>query len=143
MSAVLLELEPGGQSLRGRTWMMLIGCMNLAQAFYQQNVLRYVDIAFGVLLIAGGFYFWKLYKPKIVTFDDTGIEGKIGLQTNIGIEWSKVSKLEVSLYSISILTNTGEKHVIDASNITFQQHQEIKPKILELAKSKGVEVIAR
>ncbi|GEM_PF-2804224 len=141
MSAVILELEQR-QSVLGRTWMIFMGIINFAQAFYVQNILRYIDIVFGIVLLAGGFYFWKIYKPKAVTFDDSGIRGRIGLGKNLKLQWNEVSSVEVAMYTISILPTKGKHCVIDLSNITYQKHQEVKPKIAELAKSKGVEVIA-
>ena len=142
MTSILLELEQLNKSWFGRGWMMLIGIVNVLQSFFHQNELRYFDLAFGVFLIVAGLYYWKLYQPRAVTFDDIGISGKLKLGTTINLKWEDVSKMESSLYLIFLFTKAGEIHAIDLTNLTFQQHKEIKPKIIELAKSKGIDVVA-
>lgn len=141
MANIILELEPQNKSLLFRGWMILIGIINILQSFYHQNELRYFDLTFGVILIAGGFYYWKLYQSKAVIFDEIGIKGKIKRGMVIELQWNEVSKLEASLFAILMHTKSGQKYELDLSNITFQQHKDVKPKILELAKSKNVEIV--
>ncbi len=142
MKSILLELEPSNKSAFSRGWMMLVGIVNVLQSFFQQNELRYIDLAFGIVLMVGGFYYWKLYEFKTVAFDEVGIKGKLRFRTTIDIKWDDVSRFELAIYAISLITKSGQKYEIDLSNITYQQHKEIKPQIVELAKSKGIEVVA-
>lgn len=142
MKSILLELEPSNKSAFSRGWMMLVGIVNVLQSFFQQNELRYIDLAFGIVLMVGGFYYWKLYEFKTVAFDEVGIKGKLRFRTTIDIKWDDVSRFELAIYAISLITKSGQKYEIDLSNITYQQHKEIKPQIVELAKSKGIEVEA-
>ena len=142
MKSILLELEPSNKSAFSRGWMMLVGIVNVLQSFFQQNELRYIDLAFGIVLMVGGFYYWKLYELKTVAFDEVGIKGKLRFRTTIDIKWDDVSRFELAIYAISLITKSGQKYEIDLSNITYQQHKEIKPQIVELAKSKGIEVVA-
>ena len=142
MKSILLELEPSNKSAFSRGWMMLVGIVNVLQSFFQQNELRYIDLAFGIVLMVSGFYYWKLYEFKTVAFDEVGIKGKLRFRTTIDIKWDDVSRFELAIYAISLITKSGQKYEIDLSNITYQQHKEIKPQIVELAKSKGIEVEA-
>ena len=142
MPNIILELEPQTKASLSRAWMIPVGIANLAQGFLMQSEWRYFNIGFGILLIAGGFYYWKLYKPKIVIFDEIGVEGKIKSGTILELKWEELSRLEATIYEIILHTKTGQKYVIDLSNLTFQQHKEIKPKIFELAKLKQIEVVA-
>ena len=142
MKSILLELEPSNKSAFSRGWMMLVGIVNVLQSFFQQNELRYIDLAFGIVLMVSGFYYWKLYEFKTVAFDEVGIKGKLRFRTTIDIKWDDVSRFELAIYAISLITKSGQKYEIDLSNITYQQHKEIKPQIVELAKSKGIEVVA-
>ena len=74
--------------------------------------------------------------------DENGIDGKIKRGTVLHLRWEQLSKLEGSMYEITLYTKAGQKYVIDLSNITFREHKELKPQILELAKSKQIEVVA-
>jgi len=121
---------------------MLMGIINVLQSFFHQNEVRYFDLAFGIVLIVGGFYYWKLYELKTVAFGEVGIKGKIRFRTTIDLKWDDVSRVESSLYAILLITKTGQKYELDLSNLTYQQHKEVRPQIVELAKSKGVEVVA-
>ncbi len=139
MASVLLDLEQSPAAPLGRGWMMLMGVINLLQACFLQNFFRYFDLVFGFALVAGGFYYWKFYTPRCITFDEAGSRGKIGIRTHVRLLWDEISKVGSSLYSITIRTKSGETLSIDLSAITFQQHKEVKPRILELARSKGMD----
>ena len=142
MTSIILELEQHTKTSISRAWAIPVGMANMVQGFLMQSEGRYFNIVFGALLITAGFYYWLLYKPKTVSFDENGIEGKIKRGTVLHLRWEELSKLEGSMYEITLYTKAGQKYVIDLSNITFREHKELKPQILELAKSKQIEVVA-
>ena len=142
MASITLELEQQAKTSISRAWAIPVGLANLTQGLLMQSEGRYFNIVFGGVLIAAGFYFWILYKPKIVTFDENGIDGKIQRGTVLHLRWEELTQLEVSMHQITLFTKSGQKYTIDLSNITFREHKELKPQILELAKSKQIEVVA-
>ena len=141
MTSFDLELEQQAKSSIRRAWPIAVGLVNTLQGLLVQNDSRYFNVVFGLLLVAVGCYYWLIYKPKLVSFDENGIAGKIRRGVFLDLKWDQISKLEGATFEINVYTKQGHKYEIDLSNITFREHKELKPKIFELARSKQIEVI--
>jgi hypothetical protein len=146
MEQITIDLQPQAATparrIIQRTLFGLMGVFSLVQGILQNNSFRYLNIVVGVGIIVFALYYRRIYKPKVFTFDENCIEGPIGSSENKRINWSDVSKLDAKIFTLKIFMKSGEESKIYLGNITFQELKQIKPRILEFAKSKGVEVRA-
>jgi|WetSurMetagenome_2_1015567.scaffolds.fasta_scaffold1197167_1 hypothetical protein len=144
MEQITLDLQPDPASPRARVIQRmlfgLLGVMNLVQGVLTENSFRYINYIFGVLLIVFVLNYRRIYKPNVYTFDEEGFEGPIGRSDNKRFRWTDVASLVAKLFTLKIFMKSGREVNIYLGNITFHQHKQIKPKILELAQSNGVEV---
>ena len=144
MEQITLDLQPDPASPRARLIQRmlfgLLGVINLVQGVLNENSFRYFNLIFGVLVIVFALNYRRIYKPNVYTFDEEGVEGPIGRSDNKKFRWTDVSYLVAKMFTLKIFMKSGIEYNIYLGNITFQQHKQIKPKILELAQSNGVEV---
>ena len=120
----------------------LVGVSNIVQAILSDNYFRYISMLFGLGAIVFAIGYRWFYKPKLFSFDDIGIEGPISTSKNILRKWENIAKIEISLFNLKIYAKSGELSNVYLGNLTFQHLREIKTKIFDLAKSKGIEVLA-
>ena len=120
----------------------LVGVSNIVQAILSDNNFRYISMLFGLGAIVFAIGYRWFYKPKLFSFDDNGIEGPISTSKNILHKWENIAKIEVGLFNLRIYAKSGELSNVYLGNLTFQHLREIKTKIFDLAKSKGIEVQA-
>lgn len=144
MEQITLDLQPEPATPRMRLLQRglfaLIGAVNVVQGIIQESGFRYVNLVIGIVAILFAFFYRRIYPPKVFTFDDDGLEGPIGQPDNIRFRWTDISHIEAKMFMLTVFTKTGTERKIYLGNITFQQHKHMKPKILELAKSKGVDI---
>lgn len=146
MEQITIDLQPQpatpARRIIQRTLFGLMGVYILVQGISQSNNFQYINYVFGVGMIVLALFYRRIYKPKVFTFDENGIEGPIGRSENKRINWADVSKLDAKIFTLKIFLKSGEESKIYLGNITFQELRQIKPLILKYAKSKGVDVRA-
>jgi hypothetical protein len=139
-----LHPEPATNTRRiiQRTLFGLMGMSSLVQGAIIHNDFRYINFVFGLPMIVFALFYRQIYKPKVFTFSEDNIIGPIGKSKRTKIDWSEISKIDISLFSISLFLRTDEKINMYIGNLTFQELRRIKSLVMELAKAKGVEVQA-
>lgn len=146
MEKITIDLQPqpatSSRRIIQRILFGLIGVFSLVQGILQNNSFMYFNIVFGVGIIIFALFYRRIYRPKVFTFDENFIEGPIGSSKNKKVNWADVSQLDAKIFTLKLFMKSGEESKIYLGNITFQELREIKPRILEFAKSKGVEVRA-
>jgi hypothetical protein len=85
---------------------------------------------------------WSNTRQLRVTFDASGVTGEIRPRTRIAIAWDQIAQIDVHMFALDIRTKHGRTEHIDLSEITYEQQKSIKPRIIELAKSNGIEIRA-
>ncbi|MBI3586407.1 MAG: hypothetical protein HY088_04685 [Ignavibacteriales bacterium] len=146
MEQITLDLqpEPATQRMRlvQRTLFVLMGVGNIVQGIMHDNNFRYFNFIIGISVVVIALNYRRIFKPKLFTFDEDGFEGPIGRSDSTRLHWGDISHIEAKMFTLKIFPKSGGERNIYLGNITFNQHKQIKPKILELAQSKGVEVRA-
>ncbi|HUN65123.1 MAG TPA: hypothetical protein VMW43_03415 [Bacteroidota bacterium] len=144
MEQVTLDLQPEPSTPRmrivQRIIFILIGITNIVQGVINNNSFTYVNLIFGVGIIVFALFYRRIYKPKIFTFDDEGIEGPINADESVRLRWSDVRRIEARMFAIKLITRTRGEYRIYLGNLTFAQHKAVKPKILQIANAHGVDV---
>ena len=92
------------------------------------------------VLLAQVIFNWDNIKAVNVKFDDNGIFGSVNPHKTISLRWDQVDKIEVHIFAIDIQTKDNRIEHIDLGQINFEQQKIIKPKIIELSKSKGINI---
>lgn len=145
MENIVLDVNPQ-PSKRGkmvqRILFLIMGLGNIYQGFSMPNWFRYMNLSFGVVCILFALYLHRLYRSKEYLFTSEGIEGPKDSNNSVKIGWSEISLVEMKMYSMRIFLKGGKTYKLNLSNLTFEQHKNIKPKIEELIKAKGIEVNA-
>jgi hypothetical protein len=95
-----------------------------------------------VLLLAQVISNWYNMKSVKVIFDANGISGLVSPRQAISLAWNQINRIELHMFSMDIQTKDDRTEHIDLSLITYEQQKLIKPRIIELAKSKGINVQA-
>lgn len=144
---VSIKLNLRSKDFRKFDWFFLpsaliVGVAMIVLAFRQGERTGWISVLAGVLLILQAIVNWRNHRPLLSTWDDAGIHGMVGIGKRISVRWDEVSEIEASAYILRIHLKDRSTIEIDFSRLTYRQHSELKPKVLELAQSKGVRVRA-
>ena len=119
---------------------VLLGLNIFVQALVIDNAFRYPNLVLGLVILVVGLIYPRIVKPKVVTFDDSGITQSRTRHGNPTIAWNQIAYIEASTLNFRIYTKDSELFTIDLGNLTFEQHRTLKPKIIDFAHSKSVDV---
>jgi hypothetical protein len=145
MDSLILDMHPfpSRTPLFQRITFAALGLINLAQGIvHYPGIVAFVNIGGGMLLLLAAIFYRRIHRPSVYAFGDEGIEGPVGTPKSRLIKWSDIAFFETKRFSFAIVTSSGDRIQLDLSNITYDQHKQIKPRIVELVKSKGVDVRA-
>lgn len=144
MEQITLDLQPEPSTPRmrivQRVLFLLIGISNIVQGIISDNGFRFVNLVFGAGVIVVTLLYRKIFKPKIFTFDEDGLDGPVNATENVRVRWADIYRIEASMFGMKLCTKTRGDYKIYLGNLTYTQLKQIKPKILQLANAKGVDV---
>lgn len=109
------------------------GIANHFQALFICSLIGFVLAA--ILLLAN-----TLWIPSpIFKIDSNIIETNIPGQSNLKIDWTSVSKINIGVSYIIFFVNGGQKQQkVDLSSILYKDVKEIKSKIIEISEYKNI-----
>jgi hypothetical protein len=102
----------------------------------------WISVVTGALIVVQAVLNWWSSRPIVSTWDDAGIHGEIGLRKSISVVWSQVSRIDANMFALTLCMKDERAIHVDLSSMTYAQHKELIPRLLEIARSKGVEVRA-
>ena len=140
MERILLVLQPELGSFR--IFFLVFGILDLICAAAIESDLRYLCLLAGIAAVLLSIFFPHLFRSGTATFDERAIEvpeSPYRTQRITRIEWQDIARIEMKKFSFDIHTKAGGVHRVDLSSISFPQHNAIRPRILELAASKGID----
>jgi hypothetical protein len=144
MEPIILVLDPEGSAPR-RLWIQgilfaLLGLSNLVQAFLFDNHFRLVNFVVGIVFISYGIVYPMMFRPKLATFDERGLTWSVKRKRNLSLTWNQIAYIEAPTLHFHIHTKNSEQFTIELGNLTYEQHKTLKPRIIDLARSHGVDV---
>ncbi len=144
MEPIILHLDSEGVSA-GRlriqwTLFLLVGLLNLVQGFVVDNDFHVINLFAGIFFIVFAVLFPIMYKPKLATFDDNGISWRATRRRTVSLAWNQIAYIEAHNLLLRIHTKDGNQFEMDIGGLTFEEHSKLKPKVVELARGKGIEV---
>ncbi len=147
MNAEILYLDGTDRSSKDRAmfrWTQFtLGCLFLVQSIFSENQILWFALfqgAYGLgLIIAMAFFPWFL-KPRILRFDEQGLEARTSRGRPVVLDWKEVGSIQASTFRFVIRTKDDQTILINLGWLSYEQHQTAKPRFLECARSKGVEV---
>jgi hypothetical protein len=119
---------------------VVFACASIVLAFKDGSHGKWLTLITGVLIVVQAIIAWRSHKPLTTYWDTAGIRGSVAPGKAIAIAWSEVSAVDAGMFVLVIHLKNQTTVPVDLSQITYKQHKEIKPLILELARTKGVEV---
>jgi hypothetical protein len=114
--------------------------MNLVQAYLVDNNFRLFNLIAGIFFVSSAFLYPTIFRPKLATFDDNGLMWSVKNRRNLSLAWNQIAYIEASTLNFYIHTKDMGQFTIDLGNLTYEQHKTFKPQIIDLARSKGVDV---
>ena len=102
----------------------------------------WISVVTGALIVVQAVVNWWSSRPIVSTWDDAGIHGHIGVRKRILVGWNQVSRIDANTFSMKLYMKDDNVIHIDLSSMTYTQHKELIPRLIEMARSKGVEVRA-
>jgi len=144
MEPIILHLDSEGASA-GRlriqwTLFLLVGLLNLVQAFIVDNDFHLINLFAGIFFIVFALLFPIMAKPKLATFDDNGMSWRVTRRRTVTLSWNQIAYIEESIFLFRIHAKDGNQFDLDLGGLTFEEHSKLKPKVVELARAKGIEV---
>jgi hypothetical protein len=83
-----------------------------------------------VLLLA--IAFWPLFNKQYqLVVDDYGIRGQITWRDRLDVPWGDLAKADLGILLLELHTSDGKVHAVNLGNLTYKEHQELKPKLKE------------
>lgn len=122
------------------TLFLLVGLLNLVQAFIVDNDVHLINLFAGIFFIVFALLFPVLAKPKLATFDDNGMSWRVTRRKTVSLPWNQIAYIEASILLFRIHTKDGNQFELDLGGLTYDEHSNLKPKVVELARAKGIEV---
>ena len=144
MDPIIIYLDSEGSSPRRLRALSIIygilGISFLAQAMLAHDAFRYVMLVLALTWILIALNYPRLFKAKTMTIDRSGIAWSRTKPRSLKITWDQIAYMEASTLEFRIRTKDSKLVTINLGSLTFEQHRTLKPQIIELARSKGVEV---
>lgn len=146
MESITLDLRAEYTREPRQPWptviLLFMGISNLLQGLYFRSEWQYFNLGLGaVALITSALVKRNRINPGMIFFNEQGISGRLPSRETVDVRWKEISRLEMKLYEIIVHRSSGTCIAIDLSECTYKQHHEVKPGIIELAKSKQIDVI--
>jgi hypothetical protein len=145
--SITLELPDSGsrRTTRWNPWILLVlGIVWLGQAAFRtdESWFRYASLAMGIAAVSLAVFSLRHPRQPFIRFDRTGITARLpaGLMTHI--PWKDVDHLRFSTYTFVVVKKDKRELTVDLGWIAYHTHRSIKPRMMELAKSHGIDVRA-
>jgi len=145
MDSITLDLRPGYPRTFHKWFgvIVIVYSLTVAALMLTSVIRENLPLIFTTILLLGQVVAnWPNTRPLRVTFDASGISGQIGHRKGIAIGWEQIAWIDVHMFAMDIRAKDGHTDHIDLGEITYEQQKTIKPRIVDLAKSKGIEVRA-
>jgi hypothetical protein len=95
-------------------------------------------IVYGVALLAAIIVLPRLTKEYSIRIDDQGIRGRTGYSTLIDLHWEDLALAEIKMFALILRTKGGGTIHIDLGELTYDQHKLVKPRLIDIFRSKGL-----
>jgi hypothetical protein len=143
MQPLILNLRPESFDRFNKFFVpsaLVFAVATIILGFMDESGIRWTSVVMGLVIIVQAIINWRNVRSLISTWDEWGIRGRITPGKPASIAWKDVASIEASMFALDLhLKNQSTVHV-DLSCTTFQQHKDLKPRILNLARAQGVEV---
>ncbi len=133
------EQTPRTQFIQ-RGIIVVFGIFYVIVGFVKGNWVGYLYSIVGGAAIIAALAAPRIFRPASYTFDEHGFAGPAGRPWERQYQWDQISRIEVQMFALTFITKNGQRKKLNLGNITFEQHNVVKPKILDLARARGVEV---
>ncbi len=119
---------------------VVVGVIVIAQ-FVLTDVVFQIMSLFGALTLIGlPYVFPKVFKPRVVVFDDRGITRPISQRHTVTTSWDQIASAELSDSRFTLVLKAGDPVIINLGNLTMHQYEEAESLIVGYLRTKGVEV---
>lgn len=122
---------------------IVFGMVSIIVAVGAKEPRAWIGAATGVLLVVQSIVNWRSSRPIASTWDDNGIHGDVGTGRDISLGWNEIARMDVTMFTLLLHIKDGRTISVDLANVTYAQHKELIPRLLDAARSQGVEVLVR
>jgi len=118
----------------------IVGLAMIVLAILDKHRLGWITMVAGATMIIQAIVTWRGHKAVATTWDSSGIRGDVSHGKTIAIRWNEIADITASTYALDIHLHDHTTVIVDLSQATYQQHKELKPRLLDLARTNGVDV---
>ena len=94
--------------------------------------------SYGIILLLVAT-FWPLFQTEYqLILDDLGMRGRIAWRKSVDFSWDKVAKANLGILQLEVTTTDNKSFNVNFGNLTYQQHQELKPRLQEMLAARGL-----
>ncbi len=137
-----IPLNGTNQKRKRRFWIIqgFNGLLWLIVAFLHQphDWFTYVLGVYGLVFFLAAIFSPLLDKRYQVVLDQDGIHGQTSWRHHIEISWKDIASAELGTLHIKLHTLDGKVEQISLGNLTYQEHQELKPQLRAILEDRGV-----
>lgn len=145
METLTLNLRPESFTRFNRYFIpsaIVFGIVSIIVAVGEKEHRGWIGAASGALIVIPSVVNWRSNRPIVSTWDDNGIHGDIGNGGDTSLGWDDIVSIDATTFTLLLHTKDANTISIDLASVTYAQHRELIPRLLEAARSKGVEVRA-
>jgi len=120
------------QGFNGLLW-LIIALLHRPHEWF-----TYVLGIYGLVFLLAAIFSPILDKRHQVIVDENGIRGQISWRRHIQLSWKDIVGAELRMLHLELQTADGKVEDISLSNLTYKEHQELKPQLRAVLKNHGV-----
>ena len=113
-------------------------------AYYYRNsedILIVIWLLFSIAQIVIAFFHKYRNDKFFIEFNDNGIQANISTFKTININWSEIKEIEINPLNIVFQLKSDSKEILSLSASSYASVLNIKAKLHEFAKEKGIKMV--
>ena len=132
--AIPLSISGGPQLRRFRILQVFSACCCFVVAILSARMgsIALVFTIYGVAILLR-VALWPIYHKRYqLLVDDRGIRGQLSWREYIDLPWNKIAAADLGILFLDLHTTDGKIQRVSLRNLTYQDHQEMRPRLQEI-----------
>ncbi|MGB9591902.1 MAG: hypothetical protein ACPL1K_05235, partial [Candidatus Kryptoniota bacterium] len=120
------------QGFNGLMWLVI------ALLRKSHDWITYVTGVYGLIFFLAAVASPLFDRRRQLVVDENGISGQLSWRRRIEFKWKDIVGAELGMLHLKLQTADGKVEVINLGNLTYQEHQELKPQLRTALESHGL-----
>ena len=120
------------QGFNGLLWLII------ALLHRPHDWFTYVLGVYGLVFLLAAIFSSVLEKRHQLVVDENGIHGQLSWRRQIEFGWKDITSAELGTLRLKLQATDGKVEDISLGNLTYKEHQELKPQLRAALENHGV-----